>query len=103
NAGGENNEKNTIVFKLHVRCEKGHPRITVKSDALKWLPNGSELIADDTKPNAESKPKTFTSFSSDHDSLSKFAKNPPAPYNLDIILAKLGPGQGLIQLQGSKL
>ncbi|XP_045819431.1 DNA-directed RNA polymerases I and III subunit RPAC1-like isoform X2 [Trifolium pratense] len=93
NAGGENNEKNTIVFKLHVHCVKGQPRITVKSDALKWLPNGSELIADDTKPNAESKPKTFTSFRDNHDSKKKFAKNPPAPKNLDIILAKLGPGQ----------
>ncbi|WJX31449.1 hypothetical protein P8452_19874 [Trifolium repens] len=93
NAGGVNNEKNTIVFKLHVRCEKGHPRITVKSDALKWLPNGSELIADGAKPNADAKPKTFTSFSSEKDKLPKFTKNPPAPNNLDIILAKLGPGQ----------
>ncbi|XP_004498147.1 uncharacterized protein [Cicer arietinum] len=93
NAGGENNEKNTIVFKLHVRCEKGQPRITVKSDELKWLPNGSDLIADDTKPNAGSKPKTFTSFSCSQDSLPEFSKKPLGPTNPDIILAKLGPGQ----------
>ncbi|CAI8596776.1 unnamed protein product [Vicia faba] len=93
NAGGENNEKNTIVFKLHVSCKKGHPRITVKSDALKWLPNGSELIADNTKPNADSKAKTFTSFSCSQGSRPEFSKKPPGPYNLDIILAKLGPGQ----------
>ncbi|KAK3021552.1 hypothetical protein RJ639_046500, partial [Escallonia herrerae] len=66
------NEKNTIVFKLHVRCERGDARLTEKrrltvvvlifnwlvtewyfkmamacyavtSDELKWLPNGSEF------------------------------------------------------------
>jgi DNA-directed RNA polymerase I and III subunit RPAC1 len=68
----------------------------VKSDALKWLPNGSELIADGAKPNADAKPKTFTSFSSEKDKLPKFTKNPPAPNNLDIILAKLGPGQVIL-------
>lgn len=39
----EPNEKNTIVFKLHVRCKIGGRRLTVKSDELKWLPNGSEF------------------------------------------------------------
>ncbi|KAI9115504.1 hypothetical protein K1719_013173 [Acacia pycnantha] len=93
NAGNDKNEKNTIVFKLHVRCEKGQPRITVKSNELKWLPNGSELPAEDVKPNSGSKPRTFTSFSCGQDSLPEFSTNPIAPKNLDIILAKLGPGQ----------
>lgn len=65
----------------------------MKSDALKWLPNGSELIADNTKTNADSKAKTFTSFSCSQSSLPGFSKKPIAPNNLDIILAKLGPGQ----------
>ncbi|KAF7815994.1 DNA-directed RNA polymerases I and III subunit RPAC1 [Senna tora] len=93
NAGNEKNEKNTIVFKLHVRCERQQPRITVKSNELKWLPNGSELPSEDIKPNSSSKPKTFTSFSCSQDSLPEFSGNPIAPRNLDIILAKLGPGQ----------
>ncbi|KAI9088414.1 hypothetical protein K1719_029863 [Acacia pycnantha] len=93
NAGNDKNEKNTIVFKLHVRCEKGHPRITVKSNELKWLPNGSELPAEDVKPNSGSKPRTFTSFSCSQDSLPEFSTYSIAPKNLDIILAKLGPGQ----------
>lgn len=67
----------------------------MKSDELKWLPNGSELIAEDAKPNAGSKPKTFTSFSCSQDSLPEFSSNPlgPKEENLKIILAKLGPGQ----------
>ncbi|KAK7305273.1 hypothetical protein VNO77_43175 [Canavalia gladiata] len=93
NAGGDQNEKNTIVFKLHVRCPKGQPRITVKSDELKWLPNGSELPCEDAKPNVGSKPKTFTSFTCSQDSLPEFSNNPLGPTNSDIILAKLGPGQ----------
>ncbi|KAK4252548.1 hypothetical protein QN277_014534 [Acacia crassicarpa] len=93
NAGNDKNEKNTIVFKLHVRCEKRHPRITVKSNELRWLPNGSELPAEDVKPNSGSKPRTFTSFSCSQDSLPEFSTYPIAPKNLDIILAKLGPGQ----------
>lgn len=65
----------------------------VRSDELKWLPNGSELISEDAKPSTGSKPKTFTSFSCSQDSLSDFSGNPLGPKNLDIILAKLGPGQ----------
>ncbi|RDX83151.1 DNA-directed RNA polymerases I and III subunit RPAC1 [Mucuna pruriens] len=93
NAGDEKNEKNTIVFKLHVRCPVGQPRITVKSDELKWLPNGSEFPCEDVKPNAGSKPKTFTSFTCSQDSLPEFSSNPLCPTYPDIILAKLGPGQ----------
>ncbi|RYQ89714.1 hypothetical protein Ahy_B09g096217 isoform D [Arachis hypogaea] len=93
NAGDDRNEKNTIVFKLHVACHKGQPRMTVRSDQLKWLPNGSELIAEDAKPSASSKPKTFTSFTCSQESIPEISSNPIGPKYLDIILAKLGPGQ----------
>ncbi|KAH1153668.1 hypothetical protein GYH30_049343 [Glycine max] len=93
NAGDDKNEKNTIVFKLHVRCQVGQPRITVKSDKLKWLPNGGELPCEDVKPNAGSKPKTFTSFTCSQDSLPEFSNNSIGLTYSDIILAKLGPGQ----------
>ncbi|XP_057765418.1 uncharacterized protein LOC130986144 [Salvia miltiorrhiza] len=91
----EPNEKNTIVFKLHVRCEKGAPRIKVKSDELKWLPNGSEFVlsAEKSNPDSTAKAKTYTSFSSSQDSLPEFVNNPIAPKHDDIILAKLGPKQ----------
>ncbi|XP_010534813.1 PREDICTED: DNA-directed RNA polymerases I and III subunit RPAC1 [Tarenaya hassleriana] len=85
------NEKNTIVFKLHVRCEKGGPRLTVKSNELKWLPNGSEFIKD--SGGSTSKTETYTSFSRSQDSFPEFANNPIAPRHSDIIIAKLGPGQ----------
>ncbi|KAK9269768.1 hypothetical protein L1049_001546 [Liquidambar formosana] len=89
------NEKNTIVFKLHVRCERGSPRITVKSDELKWLPNGSEfsLATENSTANSTSKPKTYTSFSCSQDSLPIFTDNPIQLAHPDIIIAKLGPGQ----------
>ncbi|KAG2394741.1 DNA-directed RNA polymerase IV and V subunit 3B DNA-directed RNA polymerase [Vigna angularis] len=93
NAGDDNNERNTIVFGLHVRCQVGQPRITVKSDKLKWLPNGSELPCEDVKPNTSSKPKTFTSFTCSQNSLPGFPSNSIDLTDSDIILAKLGPGQ----------
>ncbi|CAJ1963847.1 unnamed protein product [Sphenostylis stenocarpa] len=93
NAGDDKNEKNTIVFKLHARCRVGQPRITVKSDKLKWLPNGSELPCEDVRSNAGSKPKTFTSFTCSQDSLPEFSGNSISVTYPDIILAKLGPGQ----------
>lgn len=65
----------------------------VKSDKLKWLPNGSELPCEDVKPNAGSKPKTFTSFTCSQDSLPEFSNNSIGLTYSDIILAKLGPGQ----------
>ncbi|XP_073047932.1 uncharacterized protein [Primulina eburnea] len=91
----EPNEKNTIVFKLHVRCERGSSRIKVKSDELKWLPNGSELILNSDKSNADSSSKirTYTSFNCSQDSLPEFSTNPITPKHEDIIIAKLGPGQ----------
>ncbi|KAF8413518.1 hypothetical protein HHK36_001508 [Tetracentron sinense] len=89
------NEKNTIVFKLHVQCKRGAPRLTVKSDELKWLPNGSELLLATENPasNSSSRPKTYTSFSCSQDSLPEFSNNLIGPKHPDIIIAKLGPGQ----------
>ncbi|XAR56809.1 DNA-directed RNA polymerase [Bertholletia excelsa] len=89
------NEKNTIVFKLHVRCQRGGPRLTVKSNELKWLPKGSEfpLATDNSTLNSSLKPKTYTSFSCSQDSLPEFSNNPIAPKHPDIIIDKLGPGQ----------
>lgn len=70
----------------------------MKSDELKWLPNGSEFIRNSEKSNPDptSKSKTYTSFSCSQDSLPEFANNPIAPKYDDIILAKLGPGQVFI-------
>ncbi|KAG8386006.1 hypothetical protein BUALT_Bualt03G0104100 [Buddleja alternifolia] len=91
----EPNEKNTIVFKLHVRCEKGSSRIKVKSNELKWLPNGSEFILSTEKATSDStsKPKTYTSFNCSQESLPEFSNDPIAPKHDDIIIAKLGAGQ----------
>ncbi|EOA35342.1 hypothetical protein CARUB_v10020528mg [Capsella rubella] len=85
------NEKNTIVFKLHVKCPRNRPRHKVLTSDLKWLPNGSELLRE--YGNSTSKPKTYTSFSCSQDSLPEFADNPIAPSDLDILIAKLAPGQ----------
>uniref|UniRef100_A0A1D1ZGR5 DNA-directed RNA polymerases I and III subunit RPAC1 n=1 Tax=Anthurium amnicola TaxID=1678845 RepID=A0A1D1ZGR5_9ARAE len=87
------NERNTIVFKLDVSCKKGSPRITVKSDQLKWLPNGSELEME--LPNPSAKPKSYTSFSCSQASLPEFSNKPIGPKHEDIIIAKLGPGQAI--------
>lgn len=87
------NERNTIVFKMDVSCPKGGPRYTVKSDQLKWLPNGSELLMASHTPSE--KPKTYTSFSCSQSTLPELSKNPPAIKHGDIILSKLGPGQAI--------
>lgn len=90
------NEKNTIVFSLHVRCEKAkNERIYVKSNELKWLPNGSEFVlaTENSASSSASKPKTYTSFSCSQDSLPEFSNNPIAPKHPDITIARLGPGQ----------
>ncbi|KAK8955081.1 hypothetical protein KSP39_PZI001921 [Platanthera zijinensis] len=76
------NERNTIVFKMDVHCNKRDPRLTVaygdsvyflKSDQLKWLPNGSELLMESPSPSAKS--RTFTSFSCSQTSLPQFSGN----------------------------
>ncbi|XP_062078916.1 uncharacterized protein LOC133783328 [Humulus lupulus] len=88
------NEKNTIVFKLHVRCAKDMPRTSVKSNELKWLPHGSEfpLISEDSKSGSSSKPRTYTSFACSQDSFPEFSNNPITTME-NIIISKLGPGQ----------
>ncbi|KAL1207588.1 DNA-directed RNA polymerases II, IV and V subunit 3 [Cardamine amara subsp. amara] len=85
------NEKNTIVFKLHVKCPRGEPRLKVKTNELIWLPNGSEIVKE--SGGSDSKPKTYTSFSRSQDSFPEFANNPITPSLQDILIAKLGPGQ----------
>nr|GMC53409.1 DNA-directed RNA polymerases I and III subunit rpac1 isoform X1 [Ipomoea batatas] len=90
------NEKNTIVFSLHARCEKAKKeRISVKSSELKWLPNGSEFVlaTENSASSSASKPKTYTSFSCSQDSLPEFSNNPIAPKYPDITIARLGAGQ----------
>ncbi|KAG6516998.1 DNA-directed RNA polymerases I and III subunit RPAC1-like isoform X2 [Zingiber officinale] len=65
--------------------------LSVKSDQLKWLPNGSELeIATLDK---SSKVKSYTSFSCSQNSLPEISKKPLGVKHDDIILAQLGPGQ----------
>ncbi|XP_031479185.1 uncharacterized protein LOC116250007 [Nymphaea colorata] len=90
------NEKNTIVFKLHVECKRGGPRLTVKSDQLQWLSNGSEFLKEPS--DSSSKPKTYTAFSCDQRSLPEFSNNAVTVQDPDIIIAKLGPGQ-IIELE----
>ncbi|ERN19212.1 DNA-directed RNA polymerases I and III subunit rpac1 isoform X1 [Amborella trichopoda] len=84
-------EKNTIVFKLHVKCGKDSTRLTVKSDQLKWLPGGSELPM--AAADSSSKIKTYTSFSCSQDSLPEFSNNPITPAYPDITIARLRSGQ----------
>lgn len=89
------NEKNTIVFKLHVRCKQNGQRIAVKSNELKWSPNGSEFLlsSEDSKSaGSSSKPRTYTSFTCSQDSLSEFSNNAISVME-NILIAKLGPGQ----------
>jgi len=73
-------DRNTLVFRLQVACErrKNAPKDTtdanklyinsdVLSSHLKWIPQGEQEIV--------------------------MADNPPAPTNPNIVLAKLRPGQ----------
>lgn len=66
----------------------------VKSNDLKWLPNGSEFLqcTENSASNTSEKQKTYTSFSCSQDSLPEFSNNPITTYR-DINLARLGPGQ----------
>ncbi|KAJ4755134.1 DNA-directed RNA polymerase family protein [Rhynchospora pubera] len=83
------NERNTIVFKLHVSCKKGSPRLTVKSDQLEWLPDGSKLHEVAPSFPGEQQ-KTYTSFSG---SQMEVSKKPLGVMHKDITIARLGPGQ----------
>lgn len=65
------NERNTLVFKMHVKCFRGKPGTDgakgvlvnemVYSDSLKWLPTGSEL-----PPDEETKFTSFTQSQGDY-------------------------------------
>ncbi|VVB17359.1 unnamed protein product [Arabis nemorensis] len=48
--------------------------LSVLSDQLIWLPNGSELVKE--SGGETSKPKTYTSFSRRQDSFPEFADSP---------------------------
>jgi len=85
------NERNTIVFKLHVSCEKGSQRITVKSGELEWLPEGSQLSMASPAQSGD-KQKTFTSFSQ---SQKEILGKPLGVKFKDITIARLGPGQAI--------
>ena len=44
--GDPTTEKNTVILKMDVRCDDSHPKdatLSVVSDALTWLPGGTEL------------------------------------------------------------
>uniref|UniRef100_I1P3R8 DNA-directed RNA polymerase RpoA/D/Rpb3-type domain-containing protein n=2 Tax=Oryza glaberrima TaxID=4538 RepID=I1P3R8_ORYGL len=85
------NERNTIVYKLHVSCKKGSPWLTVKSGDLEWLPEGSRLPLA-SPAQSRDKQKTYTSFSrSQNDILEK----PLGVKFKDITIARLGPGQAI--------
>lgn len=81
-AGDAVNEKNSVVFKLHVSCRK-LPDGTLEnervySNQLKWLSQGSEM------PD-----ETNAKFEEDQSSFLKQAR----PVHDDILIAKLRPGQ----------
>lgn len=97
--GDTANEKNTIVFKLDVTCKRESGNVinaTVKTDQLKWLPNGSEFEKPSTDPSSMT--KTYTSFNHSQDSLPEFANNPLGPTHPDIIISRMRPGQ-IIELE----
>ncbi|KAJ1260029.1 hypothetical protein BS78_10G200900 [Paspalum vaginatum] len=85
------NERNTIVYKLHVSCPKGSQRITVKSSELEWLPEGSQLSMASSAQSGD-KQKTFTSFSK---SQKQILEKPLGVKFKDITIARLGPGQAI--------
>ncbi|KAK3158156.1 hypothetical protein QOZ80_2AG0133590 [Eleusine coracana subsp. coracana] len=85
------NERNTIVYKLHVSCGKGSPRITVKSGQLEWLPEGSQLSAASPAQTGDQQ-KTFTSFGQ---SQKEISEKPLGVKIDDITIARLGPGQSI--------
>ncbi|CAL6384848.1 unnamed protein product [Bathycoccus prasinos] len=103
------NEKNTIVFKLHVKCQKERDASgnilpdsilheKVYSRDLVWLPKGSELEDESQgatttkrKKRKKKKIKTFSNFSTSQET--KFGKEGIKTVHDDILLAKLVPGQ----------
>lgn len=84
-------ERNTIVYKLHVSCEKGSQRLTVKSGQLEWLPEGSQLTKASPAQSGD-KQNTYTSFGQ---SQQKMSERPLGVKYEDITIARLGPGQAI--------
>lgn len=70
----------------------------VKSEELKWLPNGSEFVlaTETSTSNLTSKPKTYTSFTCSQESMPEFRGKAIAPFHSDITIAKIGPGQVMV-------
>ncbi|XP_074320115.1 uncharacterized protein LOC141656924 [Silene latifolia] len=91
----EPNEKNTIVFGLHARCKRGGQRLTVKSEELKWQPNGSmfPLELEKAASSSTSKPQTYTNFKSSQDLQPEFSSDPICPKYPDITIARLASRQ----------
>lgn len=87
------NERNTIVFRMKVDCKRGGHRLTVRSDQLQWLPNGSELLMESSNPST--KPRSFTSFFCSQSTLPQISAKPIGMKHRDIIITKLGPGQSI--------
>uniref|UniRef100_A0A452YZR0 DNA-directed RNA polymerase RpoA/D/Rpb3-type domain-containing protein n=1 Tax=Aegilops tauschii subsp. strangulata TaxID=200361 RepID=A0A452YZR0_AEGTS len=110
------NERNTIVYKLHVSCEKGSQRLTgiyslpaswilvqfpiilpfsywelcpFKSGQLEWLPEGSQLTMASPAQSGDNQ-RTYTSFGQSQQNTSERPLG--VKYN-DITIARLGPGQ----------
>ncbi|XP_056693324.1 uncharacterized protein [Spinacia oleracea] len=91
----EPNEKNTIVFGLHAQCNRGEPRRSVKSEELKWLPNGSMFLLDieNKESSSTTTPRTYTNFKSSQEMQPELSENLIHPKNPDITIARFGPGQ----------
>lgn len=85
------NERNTIVYKLHVSCEKGSQRLTVKSGQLEWLPEGSQLTMASPAQSGNNQ-RTYTSFGQSQQNTSE---RPLGVKYKDITIARLGPGQAI--------
>lgn len=79
-----NDQANTIVFKLKIRCTRAGDTVINKkvySKDLEWLPNGSE-ISEETNAHFTCNQKETMNLD-----------GPIRPVHEDILIAKLSPGQ----------
>lgn len=69
--------------------------LAVKSEELKWQPNGSmfALEIENKGSSSTTAPKTYTNFKSNQDMQPEFSENPIHSKYPDITIARLGPGQ----------